>query len=238
MILVLMGCASKDQKEEAQLHLQIGSAHLSQGNYPQALRELLIAEKLDPKNPVVQNNLGLAYFVRERLQEAEVHLQRALALDPAYTEARNNLVRILIERTRYDEARKEIAVVLADLTFPTPEKAWFNNGLIEFYTQNYTEAKESFSKALNVSREDCETHNFYGRSLYELKQFDNAAKALDQAVRFCQKSQIDEPHYYSALTYYQMGQKSKAKARMQEVVQNYTSGKYTEKAKQMLRIMR
>src|SRR4051812_29995844 len=96
--LVSIGCAGRSDrvKERAQLHLQMGTAHLTQGNYPAALNELLQAEQLDKDNPVIQNNLGLAYGVRNRWKEAEQHYRRALELDSRFSDARTNLARLFI----------------------------------------------------------------------------------------------------------------------------------------------
>ena len=75
LIISVISCASKDvQKEQAQLHLQIGTGLLSKGQYPQALASLLQAEKLDPDNAEIQNNLGLAYFVRKEYESSLKHM--------------------------------------------------------------------------------------------------------------------------------------------------------------------
>ena len=53
----------------ARLHLQIGTSQLESGNYPQAIEELLKAEKLDSSDPVIQNNpkLSILIFINWRL---------------------------------------------------------------------------------------------------------------------------------------------------------------------------
>ena len=84
IFLTAIGCASqkvKDRETRAQLHMQMGTSHLQQGNYPLALKELLNAEELDPDNPHIQNNLALAYFVRNKLNKAEEHFRKALVID-------------------------------------------------------------------------------------------------------------------------------------------------------------
>jgi Tfp pilus assembly protein PilF len=235
---VLSGCASSAKNEErALLHLQMGMGSLNQGQYPQALKELLTAEELAPNNAIIQNNLAIAYYVRERYDLAEQHLRRALDIDPAYTEARVNLSRVLIERSQYPAAEVEVKKALDDLTYVSPEKAWFNYGLLNFRQQKYETAKDAFYKALQTQRENCEIHSYYGRSLFELKDYKSASEALDKAVSFCKGADFDEPHYYSALSYYHMGMKSKAVARLEEVISFYTNGKYKNKAKEMLQII-
>ena len=229
---------NSDDQKMAQLHLQMGLSQMNSGNYPQALSEMLTAENLDPDNPVIQNNLGLAYFVRERYDLAEEHIQKALSLKSDYTDARNNLSGVLAERGRFDEALAAAQKAADDLTYPSPEKPLINMGIVYFKTQKYDLAKKSFLRAMTLQRDNCVANSYYGRSLYELKALKPAADALDHAVGFCQRSQFDEPQYYSALTYFELGQKQKAEARLEELIRLYPQGNYVNRAKSMLETIR
>lgn len=234
LFLLLAACTSSARKEEAQLHLQMGTSSLQQGRYPDALRELLLAEKADSKNSVVQNNLGLVYFIREKTDLAEQHLTRAVELDGKYSEARNNLARVLIEQNKYDQAIREIHIVLKDLTYTDSEKALTNLSLAYFRRGEYSEAKKYSSQALKLNRENCFAYTLYGRSQYELQDFKSAASSLDSAVVLCKPSAFDEPHYFAGLAYQKLGNLEKAIARLEEVSRLYPSGKYQQKAQSML----
>lgn len=239
-LLSLLGCASqsKQKKEKAELFLRMGISQLESGNYPYALRDLLKAEELDSDNAVIQNNLGLVYFFRDRQDLATKHLNKALAIDPKYSEARNNLSRVLIEKGQFAEAEKELKIVLDDLTYPNPEKAYINLGLAKFNQKDYTGARKSFMKVLENTPDDCISNTYVGRSFFEGEDYQRASEALDRAISFCQKSLYDEPHYYSALAYYRLGEKSKSQTRFEEVVKYYPNGKYRDKAKGMLSLLR
>lgn len=238
-LFLFIGCASLSRdREAADLHLRIGIGHLNAGNYPQALAELLESEKLDSSNPIVQNNLGLAYFLRDRLDLSESHLRKALSLKSDYSESRNNLGRVLIERGKYQEAISEITKVINDLTYQNPDKALTNLGLAQFKMGQYDVAKKTFIKAIDHQRENCLALNYYGRCFYELKDYRRAAESLDKAVGFCQRMMFDEPHYYSALSYYQLGQVGRAEARLEELIKLYSDGRYIDKAKSMLETIR
>jgi len=242
IFLLFLGTAcssiSAESEETAKLHLRMGTSHLNNENYPQALTELLTAQELDPANPVIQNNLGLAYFFRERYDLAENHIRRALKLVPKYSDARNNLSRVLIERGRYDEAITEAQTVIQDLTYASPEKPLINLGMAQFKLLQFETARKTFQKALDFQRDNCLAHSYYGRSLFELKDYTRASEALDRAAGFCQRAQYDEPQYYGALSYYQMGQKPKAEARFESLLKLYPNGRYTDKAKTMLETIR
>lgn len=239
-LFILAACATTgaSDKEKAELFLRMGSSQFESGNFPAALSDLLKAEELDSTNPAVQNNLGLVYFMRQRYDLSEQHLRRALSLNKKYSEARNNLGRVLIEESKFTEAEKELQIVLDDLTYPAIDKAYVNMGLAQFNQKNYKDAKESFLHAMNVARDNCIANAYYGRTFFEMKQYDKAAPALDTAIGFCQKALYDEPHYYSALTYYRLGDKEKSMARFSEIVKLYPDGKYREKSKAMLDMLR
>jgi type IV pilus assembly protein PilF len=240
LLLFSISCTTFRQQDEeiARLHLQIGTSHLNSGNYPQALSELLTAESLDSKNPITHNNLGLTYFFRERNDLAEIHLRKAISLKPDYSDARNNLARILIERGRYNEAMREAQIVVEDLTYPYPEKPLLNVGISQFKLNQFEQSRRTFEKAIEFQRDSCLGHTYFGRSLFELRNYRRAAEALDKASSFCQKSEFDEPYYYSALSYYQLGQKQKAEARLEGLLKLFPQGEYAEKAINMLETIR
>jgi type IV pilus assembly protein PilF len=235
----ISGCATpKRDREEAELRLRIGTSFLAQGNYPNALRELLIAERLAPRNPVIQNNLGLAYFLRDRPETAAEHLQKALKLQPDYSEARNNYARVLIELTRYNQAIGELKKVLNDLTYDDPAKAWVNIGLAHFRKKDFASAKNSFIEAIKLNRNHCMGQTYYGRSLLELGEVEASVTALDNAIVVCKSSTFEEPQYYSGLAYYKLGRTSSAISRMEEIVKNNPQGDFAKRAESMLKLMK
>jgi type IV pilus biogenesis/stability protein PilW len=239
LFCTLVSCSNTAKKrDEAVLHMRIGTSFLAQGNQPSALRELLIAEQLDPKNEAIQNNLGLAYFIREKYELAAQHLQKALELKPSYSEARNNYGRTLIELGRYEDAAREIQAVINDLTYEDPAKAWVNLGLVYFRKGDYRTAKDKFTEAIRINRDHCLAQTLYGRSLLELGQFSAAAPALDNAVVICRPAKFDEPFYFSGLSYYKLGRTSSAIARMEEVIKLYPGGRYAKKAESRLKLMK
>lgn len=234
----MMGCATKQEKEKADLYLRMGSSLIEEGNYPSALSALLKAQELDPQNPLILNNLGQVYFLREKYELAEKQFRKAIELQKDYTDARNNLSRVLIEQGKYAEAEKELNIVLADLTYGGADRAYINLGLAKFNQKQFTQAEQAFVKVLKLKSDDCIASDYYGRSIFEQKDYSRAAEALDRAIGFCQKNLFDEPHFYSALAYYRLGDKEKSMARFEELIKLYPDGKYRQKAKGMLDLIR
>ncbi|MCB0390219.1 MAG: tetratricopeptide repeat protein [Bdellovibrionales bacterium] len=239
-VLLILGCAAREKRDPrlASIHLSIGTGHLNQGLYPQALDELTKALNFDDENPIIHNNLGIAYFVRNRFSEAETHLKKAIYLNPDYTEARNNLGRVLIEMNLLDAAIRELKIADKDLKYESPEKTKSNLGAAFFKLGKFEQAKVYLGESLKLRGQHCLTSNYFARSLFELKMYEQAAVAFDQAINNCKNEELDEPVYYSGLAYFKLKKQKESEIRFEEVVQNYPNGKYSEQASKMLKMIR
>ena len=236
----LTGCAttpSKADRERAGLHMQIGNGFLSKGQYPQAMAELAAAESLNPTDPQILNNLGLAYYVRGRADVAEVKFRAALKLAPDFSEAKANLARVLIDGDRLPAAIKLLHEVEGDLTYPSQEKTFSELGMAYFKAGQYKPAREYLVRTLTIHRENCVAATYYGRTLQETKQWPQSAQVLDQAVDFCRVAKFEEPLFYSAMSYYSLGDTPKSRARLEELLKDYPQSKYVAKAKGMLGLL-
>ena len=235
----LVSCitGANQNKQRASLYLQMGVGHLSNGNTPAAFRELLKAEELDNENPIVKNNLGMAYFLKGKLDTSEKKFREAIRLQKKYSDARNNLGRVLIERGKYNEAIKELQIVEDDLTYEAPEKVFSNMGMAYFHLGNFNRAETYLVKSLDLRRDSCVTANLYGRTLLEQKKYSQSAEILDKAIEYCREAQFEEPIFYSAMSYYSLGETEKSRARIDELLKDYPKSKYFAKAKGMLELL-
>ena len=239
ILLFAVGCASsqKATRERAALHMQIGTGYLSKGQYPQAMTELLRAEELDGTNPYVQNNLGIAYYVRGKAKQAEAKFRQAIKLEPRFSDAKNNLARSLIDQQRYPEAIRWLHEVEGDLTYQYPEKTMANMGMAYFEQGQSKKAVEYLERSMEVRRDSCTTASYYGRALFELKKVKESAQVLDQAIEYCRTSKFEDPIYFSAMSYFSLGEKEKTRARIDELLREYPKSKYVAKAKGMLELL-
>jgi tetratricopeptide (TPR) repeat protein len=81
-------------------------------NFREAQDTYLRALKLNPADSVATNELGVVYYLQNRLQEAERTFRRSLALDPFVSEPRYNLGLVLQRLGRRREAQEEFRVGL------------------------------------------------------------------------------------------------------------------------------
>jgi type IV pilus assembly protein PilF len=222
-LAVFSGCATADRKthDRAMLHLQIGTGYLTNGQYPLAMQELLTAEQMDPNDPLILNNLGLAYYVRGKFKEAETKFRAAVRAEPKFSDAKNNLGRVLIETNRMQDAIKVLHEIEGDLTYNSPEKTLSNLGMAYFKLGQYKRAEDYLSRSLEIRRQSCTTADFYGRTLLEMKRLVQSAQVLDQAIEYCRAEKFEEPIYFSAMSYFTLGERAKARARIEELLKDY-----------------
>ena len=91
----LAACGGYGQPNDATSQLAFGTSMAERGLWSEALFRFHEAERLDPQNARVQNNLGVAYEATGDFDLALQHYQRALKLDPNNREVKNNYARFV-----------------------------------------------------------------------------------------------------------------------------------------------
>jgi type IV pilus assembly protein PilF len=235
--LCLWGCASwssQEKKEKAQMQAQVGMSLLESGNYPEALSALLHAYELEPEDPTILNNLGLAYFYRGKPEKAKFYLQKALKQNYQFTDAHNNLGRILLELGEYKASEIHLKKAVEDLTYPKPEKPYLNLGLLYFKTNRYQEAKKASEKSVYYDKRSCASNTLLGRSYYQIQEYFLSASILDKAIGYCPFQSADEAQFWSGMSYLKLGDIDKTKSRFNEIVKLYPESPYRTQAQKEL----
>ncbi len=232
---LLVSCTSFERENRrAEIYTRLGYEYLNNGKYPEALQNFLEAEKLDDTASSIQNGLAMTYYAREKYDLATKHINQALKLDPKNIDAHNNKGRILIALGQYIDAERSLEIALKDLTYTEIEKPLTNMGLLLMRKNQPNEAKTYFMKAIQANRNFCPAYKEYGNALIKIKNYEMAGSLFDKAIKVCQNSP-EEAHYLSALSYYQLGKKDFAVARLREVIKLYPESEYAEKSKSLLK---
>ena len=90
LFLVLVSCGGSSYITQDAYLTDKGFAELSNGNYPQAEANLLVALDLNPENPFALLNLGVVYQDTGRTSEAVEIYERLLELTPEETAVQSN----------------------------------------------------------------------------------------------------------------------------------------------------
>ncbi len=135
---------------------------------------------------VIWNKIGIAYHQMMQLDNAKKHYERAIKLNPKYSEAINNLGTVHYAKKSYRKAAGYYnkALKLA----PESASIWSNLGTAYFARKKYKEAFASYEKALSLDPEVFEHRNTYGVLLQE--------RNVEERAKF---------HYYLARAYAKAG---------------------------------
>ena len=185
----LGGCSgptAEQRKQGAEIHYDLGTIAMNDGNAQGALAEYLTAEKEDPELPQIQNALGLLFgFSLGRAEEAEQHFKRALDLQPDFSEASNNYGAFLLQQGRHAEAIPQFEKALANPLYPARAVAECNLGW-SLYKNGKTEmAVGRLKAALLVAPKYCKGWRQLGAIYAERAMLEQASEAYDRYALTC-----------------------------------------------------
>jgi choline-sulfatase len=107
----------------ADAHLGLASCQAAARQFDAAAATLRAGDLAEPDNPVVSANLGLVLSDSGRPAEGVPHLQRALAIDPDFDQARFHLAIALARLGRRADAAREGNELLRRLAPDAPQRA-------------------------------------------------------------------------------------------------------------------
>ena len=162
-------------------HYNLALIYSRQERFGEAIKEYVIAMKLNPDYPDSYNNLGNIYSNLGRFDDAIKEYTIALKLKPNYYEARNNLGNAYVMQGKLDEAIKEYLIVLKF----TPEDAETHNNIANAYIEKgeIDKAIEHYEIALNLNPNYYEAHYNLGFVYLETGLKDRAEEEFKTALQ-------------------------------------------------------
>lgn len=156
LILFLAGCVTSDKQqikiiEQRDALIRLAESYLTKDRPTAALRELLKAKRLDPKNPKLYNILGLTYADKGRFDMAESALKKALKFNKSFPDANNNLGTIYLRQKKWDLALEQFNLALDNLLYSTPDIAHYNIGEAFLGKGMHDKAIENFQMAIDFN---------------------------------------------------------------------------------------
>jgi Tfp pilus assembly protein PilF len=217
LALLLTGCprgerggrqGGYDKERHVTAIMEVGVVALNTGNYAKALSSLGEAEKLDPRNPMIKQQLGRTYYRMREFDKAKENYDAALALDPALTDAHNDLGLLYLDTKEYPKAREQFQICLADLTYANSPLARFNLALVEEFEGNTEAAKEIHQRLISAGEQSASPYYRLAFLFYKEGDYTHAADLLDAAVRM--EPTYAEAYFLLGETYEKLGQEEDA----------------------------
>ena len=242
----LGGCTSSSARQEmehnarrATSHLNLGVDHLGHGRSALALREFMTAESLDPRNARIQYALGEAYMARQKLEETELHYQKALELEPGFHDATLSLSALYIVQERYEESIALCEALLDDPTFPAPWTALANRGWAELQLGRAAEARASLELARDYSKN-------YWPAMLSLAVLESnegrrreAIGLLQEVIELAPGDGVEsEANYRLAEQYIALGRRDRAVVHLTSSVARAPEGEWARRSEDYLKLLR
>jgi Tfp pilus assembly protein PilF len=238
----------EERFKRALAHYNLGADHLQQGDTALALREFLLSEEINPKDPLTQAGLAEAYRRQGFFPDAEKHLIRCIELATKQGAAANrstiqlarlNLSSLYVQMERYPASIEQSKLLANDPTFTAPWIALTNQGWAEYKLGQVDSARQTLGLALqykpdfwramlNLGILEAET----GHKADALPRF-NRALALKPGPLA-----VAEINYRIAEIYVSMGQRERALRHLTAAVETKPSGEWGKRSEDYLKILR
>ena len=149
----------------------------------EALKEFMLLNKKDPKNPKPYFQAGQIYENKNMSDQAIVYFQRAIEVDSRFAEAYASLGLLLFKANQIPEAEKAIATALK--LAPDNSETLYYHGRILKSKKNYAQALSALEKA--ARKQEIRTKCFFERGSCYLET-NNLEKAEFEFLRAIKSS--------------------------------------------------
>jgi type IV pilus assembly protein PilF len=198
------------EQQRAEIHYNLGLEALRSNRAQEALSEFDQAIDADPAFPEAWLGRGLVYeFGFGRLDEAERHYRKALALRPGYSEAHNNLGQLLARQGRLQDAIGEFDLALQNMHYAEPFVARCNKGQVLCQLGRKAEGLTELRTCLSLAPRYCKGHRELGRILIEDGKAAEAAAAFERYTQAC--TDVPDAWYQLGLARVRTGEAERAR---------------------------
>jgi tetratricopeptide (TPR) repeat protein len=160
---------------------QLGLVAVKRRDYQEAARQFREAIQLSPADPLLHFNFGQCLAELKDDEAAVEAYQTAIGLDPASSEARRNLIRLLLARNRRDEALRQSLDFVKQAGHDST--AHYLLALTYQELNRPAEALDAFNAALRIDPNHAQAHYDKGLLHQQQKEYAAALQSYREAVR-------------------------------------------------------
>jgi tetratricopeptide (TPR) repeat protein len=176
---------------QAMAHMWLGYVRLRQERLDEALTALQTAEKLSGTmdaryQAIIQNNIGMAYWNQKQYALAQPAYQRAVTIDPTYTDARYNLAFAYLAVNRASDALP----LFTALAEQNPRDPMLQDGLGQAYESmgDWVKAFAAYRKAIALNPRDSSYPLNMGLALMRSDPKGNIKGRRDLAIQYLREA--------------------------------------------------
>ncbi|MDR2405453.1 MAG: tetratricopeptide repeat protein [Deltaproteobacteria bacterium] len=177
------GYQNYDKDRHVAAVVEVGVVAMNTGNYAKALEALSEAEKMDPRNPNIKQQMGRTFFRMKEYDKALTNYNEALVMNPKLTDVHNDLGLLYYETKEYAKAREEFNICISDLSYGNSALSRFNLALVEEAEGNTQAASKIYQELIASGEPSAAPYYRLAFLAYREANYRHAADLLDAAVR-------------------------------------------------------
>ena len=148
----------------------------------QGFRRSMEAATINPRDASAHYQLGLIYQYRRQYAEAISRFEKAIQIAEDETDAHFQLGRIAREQGRLQDAINYFSTVLEQDEKHSHSEIWREIGATYLAASMFSEARDALAKFIDRRPYDPEGLYYYGKTLEQLKQRDEAREIFNRCV--------------------------------------------------------
>lgn len=179
---------AKGIKDDAEVETLLGDAYFLQNQGGSAVTAYENAAAMDPKNGEPYYKIGLIY-ARPNPDESQKFLEKAVAVDPEFTDAYDELADIYYQRKEADKAMaaaEQFSKLSSD-----PEKIKTRLAFIYVMKGEYVKANDIFKDVIKKDNVKPIIFRYYGKSLQATKTSADSVESANVYEQFLVKKPAD-----------------------------------------------
>lgn len=226
-------------REQSEIFLNKGISYIEMGQYNNALKDLLEAEKYYSGNPKVHYYLGMSYHGKGMKDKAIEEFKEAISLDKNYSEAHNYLGTLYSDSGLWDKAIEEYKKALSNYLYDTPSMALYNMAWAYYSKKDYKAALDKYQEALNIdpmTRLRSQIEKNVGLIYFDQDNVLEAIRHFKKAVEL--DSSLFDAQFLLGQCYLKIKDNKNAKKAFQSVINLSPESSFGQRAKNYLQSLK
>lgn len=200
------------------------------GNKPPAASSKLVLDASIPseaRKEYEKADALLANGKKDKMPDAALHLQKALALYPTFLEAQLKLGAVYMDLQQWDQAEQALKHALE--MNPKTINAYFALGEVYLRQKKYSEAEKVFSSGLLIEDRSWQGHFALARVYYAKGDISRAGKQVGLAIQL--NAAFPEAHLLAGNILLKADNKADAREQFEEYLRLAPKGEYAAQAR-------
>jgi type IV pilus assembly protein PilF len=232
-LVTVQSCATNDtppertvEEKKADLYYEQGTKELINANYQEALANLLKARELNPIDSKTRNNLGMAYYFRNKINLAIDEIQAAIKIDSKNTDAKLNLAAIYLEKNKLPEAKKLLDECNEDLTYPSLFRVHYNLAMVSLKEGDRKNAFNELELSIKEKEDFCLSHFKLGELYSEEYRFKEAYASYKNSIK---GTCVNDPamHFGLAQSLVNLNRNNEAIKKYNEIIEKFPKSNFS-----------